>query len=235
MLCQLLLNRDNEVIHADMHMEELLVSEDTGRPYRPDGGGKPFRIPSPGEGESWGKVAQRMDFSQSQEDAVLPNSYPNASPLSLAWTAEFPWDDNNLLEASECLSEAFHPAAGVQPQAAPAAATRKRAASAQPPQTPSTKPAAQRKRQQPPTKGKGQRVSQRQGRRGSFVQNKKNGFKAQCTGNQPEACVNQPGCDGPGQDGTEQDSQSNFVGGSVLQGSVLERLTGESDYAVALA
>jgi len=41
MLCHLPLNGDNEVIHADMHMEELLVSEDTGRPYRPDGGGKP--------------------------------------------------------------------------------------------------------------------------------------------------------------------------------------------------
>ena len=188
------LNGDNGVIHADMHMEELLVSKDTGRPYRPDGGGKPFRMPSRGESKSWGKVAQRMDFSWSQEDAVLPNSYSNASPSSLAWTAEFPWDDNNLLRALGCLPEAFYPAAGVQSQAAPTAATRKRAANAQPPQTPSKEPAAQRKSQQSPTKGKGQRVSQRQGRRRSTVQqnkNKKDGLKPQCTGNQPDAYVNQ--------------------------------------------
>jgi len=214
-LCQLPLNGVHEVIHADMHMEELLVSEDTGRPYRPDGGGKPFRMPSRGESESWGKVAQRMDFSWSQEDAVLPNSYPNASPSSLAWTAEFPWDDNNLLRA-------FYPAEGVQSQAAPAAATRKRAANAQPPQTPSKEPAAQRKSQQSPTKGKGQRVSQRQGRRRSTVQqnkNKKDAFKPQCTGNQPEASVNQLSGDGPGQHAIKQDSQSNLMGGMVLQGS----------------
>lgn len=150
-----------------------------------------------------------MDFSQSPEDAVLPNSYPNASPSSLAWTTELPWNDNKL-RALGCLPEAFYPAAGVQPQAAPAAATRTRAASAQPPKTPSRKPAAQRKSQQPPTKGTGQRGSQGQGRRRSTVQQQKknqDGFKPQCTGNQPEASVNQPGCDGPGQDVTGQDFQ----------------------------
>ncbi len=173
-------------------------------------------MPSRGEVESWEKVPQRMDFSQSPEDAVLPNSYPNASPSSLAWTAEFPWDDNNLLRALGCLPEAFYPAAGVQSQAAPAAATRKKAASAQPPQTPSEKPAAQRKSQQPPTKGRGQRVSQSLGRR---RQEKKDAFKPQCTGNQPEASVNQLSGDGPGQHAIKQDSQSNLMGGMVLQGS----------------
>lgn len=58
MLCQLPLNGNNEVIHADMHMEELLVCN-RGIPYRPVGGGKPFMMPSCGEGESWRKVAQR--------------------------------------------------------------------------------------------------------------------------------------------------------------------------------
>jgi len=214
MLCHLPLNDKDEVIHADMRMVEL-VCDDKGIPRIP---GKPVRITSRGEVESWEKVAQRMDFSQSQEDAVLPNSYPNASPSSLAWTTELPWNDNKL-RALGCLPEAFYPAAGVQSQAAPAAATRKRAASAQPPQTPSKEPAAQRKSQPQPTKGKGQRVSRRQGRRRSTVQQKKDGFNPQCTGNQPEASVNQPGCDG--QNVVEQDSQLNLMGGMVLQGSEL--------------